>query len=581
MKDHLYKAVFLIVFSLTAKAQLFYNKGASIYSDQAATIKVQGSVTNSNSGVLEHNGLVIIDSTFFNQNTATTKGSGIYDVYEHWINSGKFIRDTSSVNLKGTSQDIKGDSVTRYYNLSLLGNGVKSQYINSEVFNKLDLSVNELATRQDTMFLKNSIVSSLLGNFTFGSEAFVSNLDSGAFVRSTNSNNIYYYPMGSSVGTARFRPIQVTPNNNNSNEFSVSFHNYNATLNTFSVSITDTNLCNVNDKFFHKLGRIKGNTSADIEIGYLPSSDNSYSTIGNWKSGNTFWGDVLLVSNSNVIGSYTSNKRSGWSNFNNLPYSLANTPPTINGLLGDTLICSGNSSIYTFTNTGNYSFDWGVNGGSFINNDSTSSSVNINWLPNGNNNYTTLNVVDNTNGCISKTYTLSVSIGNLPTAGFNLATPPFTVGNPIYVQDASVNAVTYYYDLGNGTTSTNANSQTAFSNPGTYTIYQIVTDASGCTDTISKVINIENTFTIGNVFTPNGDGKNDIFSFNCAGCNDYDLEITNRWGQLMYHGNKGSEFWDGTTGSGEKVSEGTYFYILKIQYGSEEKLLKGFIQLFR
>jgi gliding motility-associated-like protein len=578
MRNHLYKAVCLIIFSLTANAQLFYNKGASIYSDPGALVKVQGSVSNASNGVFNHNGLIIIDSTFNNRNTAITKGSGVYDVYEHWVNSGVFIRDTSSVNLKGTFQHIKGDSVTRYYNLSLLGNGVKSQFINSHVYNKLDLSVNELATRQDTMFLKNDLVTSLLGSFSFGSEAFVSNLDSGAFVRATNSNNVYYYPMGSAIGSSRFRPIQITPNSTSSNEYSVSFFNNDPTVNSYSVTSLDTNLCNVNNKFFHNIGRVKGISSADIEIGYLPLSDNNYSTIGNWES--NIWNDVFLVNNSS-IGNYTSNKRINWNSFSNIPVVLGNVPPLITALNGNTLICNGNSSIYTYTNTGNYSFDWGVVGGVFNNNDSTSNSANITWNGSGINHFATLNVTDNNSGCISKTFTLNVSIGSLPTAGFNLATPPFTVGNPIYVQDASVNAVSYYYDLGNGTSSTNANSQTVFSNPGTYTIYQIVTDASGCTDTISKVINIDNTFTIGNVFTPNGDGKNDIFSFNCNGCNDYDLEITNRWGQLMYHGNKGSEFWDGTTGSGEKVSEGTYFYILKIQYGSEEKLLKGFIQLFR
>lgn len=580
MKNHFIKAVFLMIFSITAKAQLFYNKGATVYSDPGALVKVQGSVTNDYSGLIDHQGLIIIDSTFTNNNNCTAKNNGIYDVYLHWVNSGHFIRDTSTVNLKGSNQDIKGDSATWFYNLNLLGSGVKSQYVNAGVYKVLNLSVNELATRQDTMFLKNTSLPSLQGVFTFGSEAFISNLDSGAFVRSTNSSNPYYYPMGSNLGSSRFRPIQVTPNSTNSNEYSVSFFNYNASINTYSVTSLDTNLCNVNNKFYHKLGRIKGSTSADIEIGYLPLLDNNFSSIGNWKNSNTSWNDIFLVNNS-TIGSYTSNKRSNWSNFNNLPYALANIPPTINSVIGNTLICGAASSVYTFTNSGSYVFDWGVSGGVFNNNDSTSNNTNITWNVNGTSHYATLNILDTVSGCLSKTYTLNVSVGNLPTAGFNLAAAPFTAGNPINVQDASINAVTYYYDLGNGTSSTNANAQTVFSNPGTYTIYQIVTDAVGCSDTISKEITIDNIFTIGNVFTPNGDGTNDIFSFNCNGCTDYDLDITNRWGQLVYHGNKGSEFWDGTTGSGEKVPEATYFYILKLQYGTEEKLLKGFIQLFR
>lgn len=581
MKNQIIKAVFLSLLSLAAKAQLFYNKGATIYSDPSAIIKVQGSVTNAVSGLIQHNGLIIIDSTFTNATSATTKGYGVYDVYIDWVNSGSFLRDTSTVNLKGSVQNIMGDSVTRYYNLNLLGSGRKIMWLNSETYNKLNLDINELATQQDTMFLQNPSVSSLLGNFTFGSEAFVSNLDSGAFVRATNNNSAYYYPMGSTAGTARFRPIQITPNNSSNNKYSVSFFNFDATVNTYTVTEKDSTLCYVNDKFYHKVGRPTGASSADLEVGYLASVDNSFNTIGNWKSSNIIWNDIKNVTNTNFIGLYNSNKRLAWTNFSNLPYALANARPVISSVEGNTLICSGNSASYSFSPNPNYSYDWGVTGGTFNNNDSTSSTISITWQSGIGSHFTTLVVTDNTTGCLSLMYNQSVSVGVLPTAGFNLLTPPFTVGNPIFVNDSSINAVNYYYDLGNGTTATTPNAQVAFMMPGSYQIIQIVSDNQGCSDTLVKTVLIDSEWEIPNVFTPNGDGTNDGFTFNCSGCSDYDLDITNRWGQLIYHGNKGSEFWDGTTGTGEQVPEGTYFYILKVQYGSKEKLFKGFVQLFR
>ncbi len=56
-----------------------------------------------------------------------------------------------------------------------------------------------------------------------------------------------------------------------------------------------------------------------------------------------------------------------------------------------------------------------------------------------------------------------------------------------------------------------------------------------------------------NAFTPNGDGKNDLF------LKGLDLTIFNRWGQVLYIGKDG---WDGKY-NGATVSPGTYFYIVK------------------
>jgi gliding motility-associated-like protein len=75
---------------------------------------------------------------------------------------------------------------------------------------------------------------------------------------------------------------------------------------------------------------------------------------------------------------------------------------------------------------------------------------------------------------------------------------------------------------------------------------------------------------IPNAFTPNNDGKNDIF------LKDYEVKIVNRWGELLYEGKDG---WDGT--SNEKlVSPGTYYYIATIpDYDNNMKTINGVITL--
>jgi gliding motility-associated-like protein len=81
------------------------------------------------------------------------------------------------------------------------------------------------------------------------------------------------------------------------------------------------------------------------------------------------------------------------------------------------------------------------------------------------------------------------------------------------------------------------------------------------------------------VFTPDGDGINDIFFGGEKFRNrEFHLEVSNRWGSLLYSGESG---WDGTY-RGNKVPAGTYLYvlILKTDKGSS-RTVKGTVTLIR
>jgi gliding motility-associated-like protein len=73
-----------------------------------------------------------------------------------------------------------------------------------------------------------------------------------------------------------------------------------------------------------------------------------------------------------------------------------------------------------------------------------------------------------------------------------------------------------------------------------------------------------------NAFTPNNDGVNDVF------LDGYQLIITNRWGQTLYEGRDG---WDGRY-KGDKVSPGTYYYIVTLDNITDRKnAIKGTVLL--
>ncbi len=81
----------------------------------------------------------------------------------------------------------------------------------------------------------------------------------------------------------------------------------------------------------------------------------------------------------------------------------------------------------------------------------------------------------------------------------------------------------------------------------------IVIDNNGCEWILEETQTIETTI-FPNIFTPNGDGVNDVFLA------DYDLKVYDRQGTLMYEGTEG---WDGTH-NGVEANAGVYIYTLFI-----------------
>lgn len=87
------------------------------------------------------------------------------------------------------------------------------------------------------------------------------------------------------------------------------------------------------------------------------------------------------------------------------------------------------------------------------------------------------------------------------------------------------------------------------------------------------------TIVIPNVFTPNGDGINDVWNINAL--TDYPqclVSVYNRYGGLVYQSKGYSKPWDGTYG-GSQVPPGTYYYIIDPKNGVQQ--LSGFVAILR
>lgn len=88
-------------------------------------------------------------------------------------------------------------------------------------------------------------------------------------------------------------------------------------------------------------------------------------------------------------------------------------------------------------------------------------------------------------------------------------------------------------------------------------------------------------FIFPNVFTPNGDGNNDLYTFLTLGVDEFDFRVLNRWGESVYQSSNNIS-WDGTF-NGVNCNDGQYFYVYNF-YNSSTKTNEtktGFIQLIR
>lgn len=230
----------------------------------------------------------------------------------------------------------------------------------------------------------------------------------------------------------------------------------------------------------------------------------------------------------------------------------------------------------TTTTTDAVSYSWaGPNSGSvFANGNTNNPTV-------GSTGTYTLTVTNLSTGCTA-TSTVDVSTDNV-TAGFD-ADPTFgEIPLSVNFTNTSLGAINYNWNFGNGSTSTATNPSTVFNNAGTFTV-MLVASSANCSDTITKTIIAEEGFTVEvpNVFTPNGDGANDLFHIKTTGVKSAEGYIYNRWGQLLYSWDALRSSWDGKAANGENCPDATYYYLIKlIDKKDKEHLAPGYVLIAR
>ena len=244
-------------------SQLVTNNGASIFSSTGALIYVDGEIMNQNNGTFDNSGNIELTGDW-------TNNAG---------NAGFINSSPGSVHLTGGLQFIKGSDATRFFDLILTGTNKKTQLIDSYVESILDLTDRELATDSFTMFVENPSTTTV--NRTTG---FVSSLQAGGLSREMNVSQTYLFPVGSSIGIQRYRPIELTPSTASAHTYKVRMANEDATVEGYDRSVNDSSFCVINSEYYHRIYQTTGTDPADISIFFDNAIDNSYENIAHWQN---------------------------------------------------------------------------------------------------------------------------------------------------------------------------------------------------------------------------------------------------------------------------------------------------------
>ena len=247
-------------------------------------------------------------------------------------------------------------------------------------------------------------------------------------------------------------------------------------------------------------------------------------------------------------------------------------------------VCTGMPMQFTNTSTGATSYSW--NFGDGVN--TTLTAPAHSWLNTGT--YSITLVATNNGGC-SDTARLAVTVlSPLPVSvSFREDSTLSCNSTAIQFTATVVNATHILWSFGDGSSSVQSNPIHAYSIPGNYMIHLTAYGKDPCgpdTVTVSKSIDIpvdSCKLIIPNVFSPDGDGQNDIYYITAVGYTGFQINIFDRWGKSVFTSNDKQIQWNGKIqNTGDEAAEGTYYYMLTLTNADKTtESYRGFLSLTR
>ena len=155
---------------------------------------------------------------------------------------------------------------------------------------------------------------------------------------------------------------------------------------------------------------------------------------------------------------------------------------------------------------------------------------------------------------------------------------------PVYFSDFSAptgSITTWLWSFGDEGSGTGSSPTHVYQNSGVYVITLTVFDNNGCSDTVSKSIDVQILPQVPTAFTPNKDNNNDLLFVKGGPFEKITFRVYNNWGELLFETNDQKIGWDGTK-NGKDQPVGVYVWTLFVDmYNNRQVKKNGDVTIIR
>jgi gliding motility-associated-like protein len=196
-------------------------------------------------------------------------------------------------------------------------------------------------------------------------------------------------------------------------------------------------------------------------------------------------------------------------------------------------------------------------------------------------------------GQVANTQQDNFEVFDNPVASFDLRpTTVFVPDTELTTFNFSTGATDYDWDFGDGGTSFDVEPIYVYKVEGAYDVRLIARNDHGqgvvCTDTLIRKVTAKQggVTKVPNAFTPNPNGPsggnvgagsggngtfNDVFLPIVKGAEEFNMQIFDRWGNLIFESNSNSVGWDGYDANGKLMPAGVYVYKLTVRLSDGQR----------